>query len=255
MSPLLKSLIILRAQQLGIIAFFLLIFEFITLMEWVRPTTIPFMHKIFPAFWNSILSGEVLPHLGASLYRLLLSVTFATIISVPTGLLLWRIPLLGKAMEPIFASLYGMPWIFFYPVFIIMLGLGNTPIVVLGVLYGSIPIVLNTFLGFTQVRPIYMKVAQSTQASGWRTFWQIQAPAAAPFLVSGMKIGFIYSFLAVITSELLTSPTGLGFLVYYNYYYFNTTEMYGNVLFLIVTGFTLVFLLNRLERALRGRFE
>jgi len=248
-------MLVTRLQQAAFIALIIALLEGITLAGMVRPTMIPPPHDIFRAFGQAISSGFIAEHLAATFQRLAIAFAIATALGILIGVGLWRAPVLGKALEPLIASLYAMPWIFFYPLLLILLGIGSKPIIFLAVILGVIPIALNTFIGFAEIRPIFLKVGRATGCSPWQTFYKILAPAAAPYIISGMKLGFIYTFLGVVATEFLVSPKGLGFIVHFAYEYFQVKEMYAYVLFMILLAFTLTFSLDRLERALRGRYQ
>ncbi|HXG36901.1 MAG TPA: ABC transporter permease [Dehalococcoidia bacterium] len=253
-SPLLSGLAV-KFVQLAFLAGVYGLLEWITWAEILKPTVMPRPHDVLQTFGESIRSEYVTDNLRVTFRRLGYSFGIAASLGLLTGVVLWRLPLLGKALEPLMASLYAVPWIFFYPLLLILLGIGDKPIILLAVVLGFVPVALNTFVGFREIRPIMLKVGRATGSSPLHTFYKIMMPSAAPYVVAGLKLGFIYTFLSVIATEFLVSADGLGYIVRFAYEFFQVREMYAYVLFIIVLAFILTWLLDRVERALRGRYQ
>jgi NitT/TauT family transport system permease protein len=245
----------LRLKQMAVMGALLATIELISVLGFAKPTTMPAPHNIFLEFVDSLASGSIFPHLRATGERLVLALGICILGGTSLGMAFWRVPTVGKAVQPVLAASYGVPFIFFYPVLILVLGIGNLPIVFLAVTIGIVPLVLNTFVGMMEIRPVFLKIAAVSRASRRQTFFKVLLPAAAPYMISGLKLTFIYTFLGVVSTEFLLSSQGLGFIVRFSYDVFKITEMYAYIVFMVLLAFSITFALNRTERALRGRLE
>lgn len=145
-----------------------------------------------------------------------------------------------------------MPIFALYPMFIAIFGLNRTPIVLIAFLMSIVAIIINTANGFAQVRDVYRDVGRSLRLSKRQSFVHIFLPAAAPYIFTGLKLGFVYSLIGVIASEFILANSGLGYQVSYDYTNFATGEMYAEMLLVIIiavfTGYVLSHIENRLYK-------
>lgn len=245
------------ARHLPSVLQFLLIVGFLALVEFVgqaklvsHSTLVPFTSMVV-SLWQLIVEGAVLPNFVRTVMEALGAFSTAMVVGIPLGFLLWRISLLGKVMEPYLVSLYAMPTVMFYPVLLILFGLGAVPIIVIAVVAALVPVVLNTMVGLAQVPEVYFKVASSVQASRRQTFYKVLAPAAAPYIFAGLRISAVYSLTVTIGMEFILSDQGMGFAVRNFYEFFSTEEMYAYIILNVVIAVALNLILFRGEAAMR----
>lgn len=118
----------------------------------------------------------------------------------------WR-----EALEPILLSVYSLPKVTLYPLFLFMLGLGVTSKMAFGAFHGVFPVALFAATGVASVRPVLLRLGRSLGLGPWRSFVLIIAPAALPTLVAGLRIGFSVTFLGVVLGEMFAARHGLGY--------------------------------------------
>lgn len=245
-----------RLQQLGLVALIILALQALHWGSLVNPNNLPPPADIGRAIVEAFTSGFILPHIAATYRRVFLAFGLAVAIGFPVGLALWRLPSnFSRAMEPFLASLYAIPWIAFYPVMMVLMGLGESPIIVNASLLGIIPIALNTFQGFRSIEHTHLKVGRVSGCSRSQMLTKIMLPAAIPFIVSGLKLGFIYAYLGVVGTEFLRSAHGLGFIVQSAYFFFQNTNMYAYVVVIGLLTLVMGYALDRVEHAVGGRFR
>jgi NitT/TauT family transport system permease protein len=161
--------------------------------------------------------------------------------------------MIHRVLDPYLIAYYAVPIFVFYPLFVAIFGLSRIPIVLIGYLLGVIAIVVNTANGFRNVPEVYQNVGESLQLNSKQTFRHIYLPAAGPYIFTGLKLAFIYSFIGVIASEFILSNSGLGYLVQYNYQNFSTNEMYAVMLLLATVAIIANLVLIRIEDRLYRR--
>ena len=127
-----------------------------------------------------------------------------------------------------------MPFFVFYPLLIVIFGMNDLPIVVIGFLFGVVAMLLNTLNGLDRVARVLLKTGRVLRMGRVRTALQIRLPAAAPYLLTGVKLSVAYSFIGVIASEFILSGAGLGYTIAYAFNNFDNLTMYSLMLLVLV---------------------
>jgi NitT/TauT family transport system permease protein len=201
-----------------------------------------------------ILIQKDLPQqLAASMITLLTASSIAFVVGGLMGLAFWRIPALGRVFEPYLIASYAVPMVLLYPFVLVVAGIGAPSIIVIAATMGTVPMALNVWIGLRGLPDIYLRVAKSVNARPWQVAIKVILPGAAPMIFAGVKLAFIYAFIGTIASEFIVSTEGIGFLIARDYNYFNTADMYAEILVLICLAGVLNSLLLRAERAIANR--
>jgi ABC-type nitrate/sulfonate/bicarbonate transport system permease component len=108
-------------------------------------------------------------------------------------------------------------------------------------------VVLNTIAGFSTVDPLYITAAKSMGASGFKMFWSVMVPAAFPVVLTGLRIGLIISFLAILGTETIVSLSGLGHRIVTLAELLNTSLMFAYILFAIMVAILLNYVVSTAE--------
>lgn len=104
---------------------------------------------------------------------------------VPLGVLLWRVRVIGRVLEPFIVTGYAMPTLLFYPILVAVLGLNAGPIIVIASTMALIPIALTTMVALGDVKPVLHKLARSVDASRRQQYFKVLFPAATPLIFPG----------------------------------------------------------------------
>lgn len=233
----------------AVIVALVLLLEVIGQMRLVSRTVFVPPSAMVGMLWTLIQTGAVWPHLGRTVFEVLAAFGLACGLGIPLGVLLWRLPYLSRITEPYLTSLYALPLVFFYPILLALLGLGPPPIIVIATTMATVPIVVNTRIGFAEVRDIYLRLGRSVGCSSRQLYQKVLFPAAGPLVFAGLKMGFIYALIGAIAMEFVLTDTGLGFAVRYHYNNFDTPRMYGFVLLNLAIAIGVNWGLLRGERA------
>src|SRR5690606_41525546 len=122
----------------------------------------------------------------------------------------------------------------FYPLLVVIFGLGSAPIILIGFLFGVVAMILNTLNGLDRIPPVLVKTARIAGLGPLRTALLVKLPSAAPQLFTGIKLAIAYSFIGVIAAEFIMSTSGLGYSIAYAFNNFDNRTMYALMLFIIV---------------------
>ncbi len=210
--------------------------------------------RIALKMWEDVLSGELLAHLQVTLLEFGAAFAIALPLGAACGILFFRFRLLGTAVEPLFLAFYAAPTILLYPVFLALFGLGSAAVIGMAVVFGTIPIMVNVSAGLTGVERIYVKLGHSLKATPGQLFWKIMLPAATPTIFTGIRLGFTYAFVGVIAVEFLLFSGGLGRMVSWRYFIFDTEGIYSGVVLIIIVAALANSLVRLAEDRVRARW-
>ena len=172
----------------------------------------------------------------------------AVLAGVGSGALIGRNRFAYEVVEPILSSLFAIPLIIFFPLILLVAGIGPASKIAFAGLYGFFPIALSTMSGCVAVDNRYLLYARTLGASRWLLARRILIPAALPQIISGLRIGFVVTFASVVAGEMIASLAGLGHAITYYSQIMDSAKMFaviGVVIFLTWVMNSLLTLLAR----------
>jgi len=140
-------------------------------------------------------------------------------------------------------------------VLIAIFGLSLMPIVCIGVATAVVAMIIATLNGLDRVPRVLTKVARVHRLGRLATALQLQLPAAAPYLFTGVKLSVSYAFIAVIAAEFILAPAGLGRDIADAYADFDNRRMYALILFLLIVAALVNAVLHALDTRFAARRE
>lgn len=173
-----------------------------------------------------LTTGQMWPAIFKTLGNVALACVAAVAVGILLGTLIHRWRALRETLDPLFAAYYAIPVYAFYPLFIVIFGLGDFPQVLIGFMLGLVAVIVNTLNGLDRVPRVLIKTAQLHRLGPVTTAWQVSLPYAAPYIFTGIKLAVAYSFIGVIGAELIMSRTGLGYEIGFAYNNFDNAVMY-----------------------------
>ena len=211
---------------------------------------VPTPYATLEAAGRLISEGKLLGALGSSLAVYLSGYALAVLVAIPVGVLMGGVRLLGKTLEVYVFALAATPRVAFIPLIIVVLGLGADAKIFIVFLGALMPILINTYSGVLAVDEELVEMAQSAGASPRRIFAGIVLPSAAPFVVTGMRIGATIGLINTVVAELYTAVGGLGGLLAIYGNTFRMAEYFVIVITLAIIGVIVTELLRYLETRL-----
>lgn len=150
------------------------------------------------------------------------------------GALLHALPRVRRTVDPLFATYYAIPIYAFYPLFIVLFGLGDIPIIIIGFLLAVVAMIVSTLNGFDRIPRALLKTASIYRMGRVRTALQVMMPCAAPYIFTGVKLAIAYSFIGVIGAEFIMSGSGMGYEIAFAYNNFDNKVMYPLIILVLV---------------------
>src|SRR6185295_18764329 len=111
------------------------------------------------------------------------------------------------------------------------------------------PMLINTAFGVSAVRREWLAVARTLEVKPLRKAFQVILPAAAPTILTGMRISMGIAWLVIVAAEMLVGGTGIGYFVWNEWNNLNLTNVIFAILVIGVVGMALDFLIGRLQAA------
>jgi NitT/TauT family transport system permease protein len=181
------------------------------------------------------------------------SILVSVVLGFALGLSIHALPRVREALDPFLATYYAVPVFIFYPVLVAIFGLSPVPIVLIAVANAAVAMVIATLNGLDRVPRVLVKVARVHRMGRFATAMRLQLPAAAPHLFTGVKLAVSYGFIAVIASEFILAPAGLGRDIADAYADFNNRRMYALILLVLIIATCVNMLLHAFDQRWAAR--
>lgn len=170
------------------------------------------------------------------------------------GLALHGLPRLRSVVAPLLAAFYAVPTFVFYPLLIVLLGLGRAPLVAIAALSGIVGMIVNTLDGLDRIPPVYVKTARANRMGPVAAALLIRLPAATPHLVTGLKLAISYSIIGAIAGEFILAVAGVGRQIAFAYNNLDNRTMYALLLGLLAAVTIVNVAIHEWERRTRRRW-
>ncbi len=233
----------------GIVA----VLEVLCLTGVIDKITMQAPHLIVRDLWRMLASGRMNAAIAKTLNNTLAALLLALGVGIVAGALIHRFRGLRDTLDPLFATYYAVPVFAFYPFFIVVFGLGDTPQILIGFMLGVVAVIVNTLNGLDRVPPVLLKTARIMRLSPTDAALRVTLPAAAPHIVTGVKLAVAYAFIGVIGSEFILSRGGIGYEISFAYTNFENATMYPLILLILIASIAINALLSRWEARLLAR--
>jgi len=243
----------LRLYQIAVVAGFILLLEALCLAGVIDKITMPAPHIILRDLVRMLLAGRYFDEIGKSLLNVLVAFAAAYLAGVILGTVLHGHKTTRAILDPLFATYYAIPVFAFYPLFIVMFGLGDGPQVLIGFMLAIVAVIITTLNGLDRVPLVLKKTAQVNGLNALQTACHITLPFCAPYLLTAAKLALAYAFIGVIGSEFIMARSGMGYEISYAYTNFDNATMYPLILLILLLSIAVNSLLSRWEKMLLAR--
>lgn len=237
-------------RRYGLLAGFLAVWQIGSTFGWINPTVFPPLDKILAATWEGIAGGKLLDDIAISLQRSGLAFAAAVGLGIPLGLFMGQIRAVEQALDPMLQFFRQTSALALYPVFILLLGLGEASKVFVIFWATLFPILLATIGGVKEVDRKLIEMATTFGASRATIFRRVVLPAAVPSIFVGLRLSATTALLLLIAAEMIGANKGLGFQVMNAQYNFQIPQMFAAILLLAALGLTANAALVMLQRRL-----
>jgi NitT/TauT family transport system permease protein len=241
--------------RLAVVAGFIVVFEAASRAGLIPHAVVIAPSEMAASLWQIVRSGEHDDDIVSTLTNVMASAAISIALGFAIGVVIHALPRVRAATEPLIASYYAVPTFMFYPVFIVVFGVGARAIIAIAVLLSIVAMIAATLTGLDRIPRVLRKTARMYRMSLPSRALLIDLPAAAPHIFTGVKLAFAYALIGVIASEFILSGRGVGYAIAYAYNNFNNRVMYGLMLLVILVSTAANVALDIIDRRLQARLR
>ena len=211
---------------------------------------VPPLSQVLQAWWALLGSGELVKHLEASIVRSASGFFLALALAIPIGAAIaWYRPV-RELLTPPLELFRNTAALALLPVFVLILGIGQTSKIAIVTYACFFPVLLNTISGVANVDTQLLRSARVLGLSPVTTFRKVVFPAALPTIFTGIRIAGAAAVLVLIAAEMIGATAGLGYFINYAQNNFLIPQMYAAILTTSALGLAINYGLVALERRL-----
>jgi len=186
--------------------------------------------------------------LGYSLARVGVGFFFAVITAVPLGFLIGMSPLFYRALDPFIQIMKPVSPLAWMPLALYTIKDSTISSVFVIYICSLWPMLINTAFGVASVRGEWLNVSKTLEVGRMRTAFRVILPAAAPTIMTGMRISVSIAWLVIVAAEMLVGGTGIGYFVWNEWNNLSITNIIAAIFFIGTIGMLLDLMLARLTR-------
>ncbi len=163
----------------------------------------------------------------------------AGVAGVVLGMAIAWSPGISRALTPFLVFVNTLPKVAIAPLFLMWMGYGIVPNMLIGALIGFFPVVINTAVGLTQIDADLVDLGRVFSAPKWKVFMKIRIPNAYPYILSALKVTATSAVVGAVVGEFVASQRGLGYVIITTQSSMNTPAAFAALVWISVLGLLL----------------
>ncbi len=187
--------------------------------------------------------------LAYSIGRVMLGYALAVAVAIPVGFVIGMSPLMNKALNPFIQLLKPISPLAWMPLALYTIKDSAISAIFVIFICSLWPMMINTAFGVASVRKEWLNVARTLEVRPVRRAFTVILPAAAPTILTGMRISIGIAWLVIVAAEMLVGGTGIGYFVWNEWNNLSLTNVIFAILMIGVVGMLLDMLFGVLQRA------
>jgi NitT/TauT family transport system permease protein len=194
-------------------------------------------------------SGEIWPHILASLRRVLIGLVLAAVIGIPFGILFGLWPPVERSASVLLQLIRMISPLSWMPLAVMAFGVGDQPVIFLLGVAAVWPLLLNTAAGVAGVDAPMLLLAKSLCANRFETVLQVILPSILSHLVTGLRLAVGIAWIVLVPAEMLGVRAGLGYYILDARDRLSYSELMAVILIIGLIGYGLDTVLRLAQRA------
>ncbi len=186
--------------------------------------------------------------LAHSLGRVGLGFLLAVLVALPVGFLIGMSPLMRKAFDPFIQVLKPISPLAWMPLALYTLKNSDVSGIFVIFICSVWPMLVNTAFGVASVKREWLNVALTLEVSPLRKAFQVILPAAAPTILTGMRISMGIAWLVIVAAEMLVGGTGIGYFVWNEWNNLSLSNVIFAILVIGVVGMLLDLMFAQVQK-------
>ena len=186
--------------------------------------------------------------LAWSVARVAAGYLLAVLVAIPLGFLIGMSPLMSRALDPFIQIMKPVSPLAWMPLALYTIKDSGLSAIFVIFICSLWPMLVNTAFGVASVRKEWLNVARTLEVGPWRRAFTVILPAAAPTILTGMRISVGIAWLVIVAAEMLVGGTGIGYFVWNEWNNLSITNVITAILVIGLVGMALDQMLARLGR-------
>ena len=207
---------------------------------------LPPLTKTLAVLWldHGIYAAALL----VTLYEVAISMLIACGVGILVGAIVGGVASIRILMLPVFSSLYAIPIVILYPIFTAWFGIGSESKIAFAGVYGFFPVMLSTAAGIRTIDEQYILAARSMGATLPQLIVRVIIPASIPTVLAGLRLGGALTIIGVVVAEMLTSASGIGYVVTINRTILDTPRVFAAIIVVLALAVIFDIAVRAIER-------
>ena len=223
------------AVIISLITVWHLFLAFTDLAEFILPAP----HAVFERLVSEFLEGQLIYHIGVTLFEFVIGLALGALTAVIFGYLIAHSKKIEIVLSPILTASQAIPMVAVAPLFVLWFGPGLFSKILVCAIIVFFPILVNTIYGLKTIPPDLKLLFNTLHATRRDTIRLLEIPASLPAFLSGLKVGATLSVTGAIVGEFIGADKGLGYLINVARGQYDTAYVFGIVLLLILLALAL----------------
>lgn len=187
--------------------------------------------------------------LAHSLSRVGLGFLLAMMIALPLGFLIGMSPLFYQALNPFIQVLKPISPLAWMPIALYTIKDSSISAIFVIFICSIWPMLINTAFGVASVRKEWLNVAKTLEVNPFRKAFLVILPAAAPTILTGMRISMGIAWLVIVAAEMLVGGTGIGYFLWNEWNNLSLSSVIFAIVMIGTVGMLLDTLFGQLQKA------
>lgn len=236
------------AIQAGTILLALAAYEALARSHLLYEGVVPPLGALFAALAAELANGETYRNFGVTAAEVAIGFAIGTLAGIAIGIWAGARPIVLAALGPYLDGIATAPKIVFFPIALLLFGVGPGSKTALGALSAFFPVAITIAAAVRHISPVFVQVGRSFNLSKAQMVTKIYLPALVPAIVNGMRIGLGVAIIGVLLGEIKLSDRGIGFQTIDAYNHFRIPQMYALLLLIFIVAVVANALIGRLNR-------
>ena len=235
-------------RRLALIVIVLCVWEAVRRFGLVGPLLLASPSEIVGALIKSW--PEYLDALRFTFLEIALALAIAWALGIATGVVAGMVPFLNAAAGPLLSSLFAVPLITWYPLFMVWCGIGISSKIALAFILVAVLIFFTVYTGILQVDKRLVERITTLGGGRWALIRYVYLPSVASWILSNMKVAVGFAFTGAVVGEFVAASRGLGYLLSFAQSTYNAALMLALVMLIMAVVLVIFYLSGRLEKRL-----
>lgn len=236
-----------RLLRLALVVVFVGMWAYLTRPGGVSPLFIAPIGDTLRELGELIMTADTWSATWTTVYEVIVALAIALITGFAVGFVGSRTPFRLEVFEPLVAWGYVVPFVLFYPLLLLWIGVDEGSKIAYGAMNGFFPMAFNTMKAFKSVDRGLIRTARAFGATPRQIEFSVKLPAGLPVVLTGVRVGAALTVITVILAEMLASRRGLGFELSRASQTLQVSKSYAYIIFILAIVGVLHLIIQRIE--------